>query len=274
MSLAEEQHQLAGVRAKIRRAKEHIVGFYYAKKAFLESSPFTFSHSEDVNTGRYNVFITNIKPVPLELSLIIGDAIHNLRSALDLLACQLVKLNVGDNDCNHIYFPISESASKFIITLSNDKIKVLGKPALEILKQLQPYQDGKHHDLWVLHRLDIQDKHRLLIVVPTSIYSWHGKTVFVPSSPDREASTPYEARAAVPEDVLFIPKIGDSLVGIDPSYFSKGMDGEVRVHFKFEGDIAFNEPSIVQSKSASNTLHKIVNAVEDTVNQFEPVFSR
>jgi hypothetical protein len=268
-----QDHALSGVWAKIERGRKHIIDFYNAKKAFLESRPFTFTHQEDPDTGHVIVSIADIRPVPSELSLIIGDAIHNLRSALDLLACQLVKLSVNDHDCAYTYFPVSESSRKFRDELKKDKMQLMGKRVISILERLQPYRGGERNVLWVLHRLDIQDKHRLLIVAPTSIDSWHGKTVFIPSSPDLGNNSSFDYETAVPTDNLFIPKIGDKIGGIDPSYFFGSMEGELQVNFKITGDIAFNEPGIIQHKSAFNTLRNFDDVVEDTVKQFEPFFS-
>ena len=98
------EHLLAGVWAKIERAEKHVNEFDNAQRAFLHSYPVTFTHKQDQSTGHYKVIIENIRPVPLELSLSIGDAIHNLRSALDLLACQLVRLENQAHDCDHIFF--------------------------------------------------------------------------------------------------------------------------------------------------------------------------
>ena len=47
----------------------------------------------DPNTGD-QVFKFRVRaPIPVDLSLVIGDAVHNLRSALDHLAWQLVLAN-------------------------------------------------------------------------------------------------------------------------------------------------------------------------------------
>lgn len=99
----------------------------------------------------------------------LGDTIHNLRSSLDLLACQLVRKNDNNHDCNHVQFPISESSQKFVKATNRSEIQLMGPRVIEILTSLQPYKGGHSNKLWVLYRLNIQDKHRLLIVATAGL---------------------------------------------------------------------------------------------------------
>jgi hypothetical protein len=44
-----------------------------------------------------------------------------------------------------------------------------------MMEKWEPYKGGKHEALWTLHKLDIQDKHRLLIVAPTTLDTWQSR---------------------------------------------------------------------------------------------------
>jgi hypothetical protein len=83
---------LSGVRGKIERADEHLNALYAEMQTFFEP----YSNRRIV----YDVFdrpwhVIVVRPLldelpPLRLSIICGDAVHNLRTALDHLVWQLV----------------------------------------------------------------------------------------------------------------------------------------------------------------------------------------
>jgi len=275
VSVVASDHPLTGTWVKIERAGKHIIDFHAAQQAFLDSYPVAFTHDDEPDsTGHYNVRIADIKPVPPELSLILGDAIHNLRSALDLLACQLIKLRSNDHNCKNIYFPILDSAKDFIKALKKNEedFELMGEFAINILTQLQPYRGGKGHKLWMLHRLDIQDKHRLLIVVLPSINGWRRQIEDrTPNSLNLRGKRFVDAEISISFEGLLIPKAGITIDRIPASIFP---DGVFRVGYKIEGEMAFNEPEIIKGESAFSTLRNIYDAVIETIRQFEPFFSR
>jgi|RhiMetdeSRZDD1v2_1073273.scaffolds.fasta_scaffold175905_2 hypothetical protein len=259
-----QDHPLAGVWAKIERAEKHISDFRKGGQTFLQNNPYTLAHKPDPNTGRDILFYKDIKTTPIELSLLIGDAIHNLRSALDLLACQLVRLNVVNHNCADISFPIADNAKKFKTLLNSAKVQLLGQGAVQILQQLEPYQGGKRHELWQLHRLNVQDKHRLLIVALAGI----GSMVIDITPPG--INTP--AMKIPTSSELTIPKKGDLIFAIDSSIYAISANGQVDVKGKFTTDIAFNEPQIIKCQSVFNTLITFVEIVKDAIKQFDLFF--
>lgn len=93
----EAQASLDGPYAKVRRAKEHLEAFGLEAVWVVEAAPETavFETCYDPNGQRFLVHVAEEPVVPLRLSTIAGDAIHNLRSALDLLAYQLPILASG-----------------------------------------------------------------------------------------------------------------------------------------------------------------------------------
>jgi hypothetical protein len=99
---------------------------------------------------------------------IIGDCLHNLRSALDHLAWQLVLLD-GQKPSFATSFPVRRTKDESRPLLLP---KVCRQDILTAIEQVQPYSDvGNPADppvlnpLWALHRLNIIDKHRLVVVV-------------------------------------------------------------------------------------------------------------
>jgi hypothetical protein len=83
------------IRVKIERAKEHIQNFDSAKRIFLESNPYVVASRYLPDFGEQGQTVYHLAKavaIPERLSLIAGDAIHNLRCALDYLAYQLADL--------------------------------------------------------------------------------------------------------------------------------------------------------------------------------------
>jgi hypothetical protein len=78
---------------KIERANKHIQELELSIASYFSENPCALVVEPFPGTLHSHAWIARIrKPVPLFLSAIIGDAVHNLRTSLDLLACDLVRL--------------------------------------------------------------------------------------------------------------------------------------------------------------------------------------
>lgn len=101
----------------------------------------------------------------MNLSLIAGDAIHNLRSVLDHLAHHLVCIGMNSRGpFSHVYFPIAENRKKYDTTKA-DFVEGMRKDAKDAIDAEEPYGGGKGRLLWQLHQLDIIDKHRTVYTI-------------------------------------------------------------------------------------------------------------
>src|SRR5579885_274563 len=104
--------RLRGVRAKIERAKHHVGDLQVLEAAFRQSNSYRFVAEKDAKSG-YTRFRVEIRDhLPYEFSCVIGDAIHNLRTALDHLVWQLVLANKGKPNKRHA-FPFYETAAEY-----------------------------------------------------------------------------------------------------------------------------------------------------------------
>jgi hypothetical protein len=113
--------------------------------------------STDAKGIRYAEYVIDEAiPLPNDLGLIVGDAIHSLRACLDNLVYALAP-------SRHIEFPVCNSSDLW----SNQKwrIKDLPADAQDLIYDHQPFH-AEHADdpegcpLWVLDRLWNDDKHR------------------------------------------------------------------------------------------------------------------
>jgi hypothetical protein len=99
----------------------------------------------------------------------VGEVIHQLRSSFDHLAWKLVEKNGIDPDSvrPRVEFPVYRDRQEYG-TSGKGKIHSAVKGSEALIERLQPYNDGNAYvtnPLWIVHRLDIMDKHKLLFVV-------------------------------------------------------------------------------------------------------------
>lgn len=115
---------------------------------------------------------SSVRPNDPAWALMFGDAIHNLRSALDHIVCQLAILNGNDiSCCEKTYFPICICKPDFV-KFRKMAEHLIAPNAFTCIEELQPYKSAyvtgtepAKTSLWIIHQLDIIDKHRILVVV-------------------------------------------------------------------------------------------------------------
>lgn len=237
---------LMGARSKIERAKKHISDFDQEKAAFLGTNPYVVYPQFVSEKNVTRSILVRLPTIPVDLSLIVGDAAHGLRSALDYLACELVRsANVTPKN---VYFPICETAEKY---KAESARKTRGMPAAakEIIDRIAPYQGG-NDALWVLHLLDITDKHRLLITIGAQM----AQTAQLKLSPE---PTEFSVLFHSPE-----LKEGDILGEV-----SGNSELDHRINFGF--DIAFGQPVSLAGEPVVPTLTYMTQMVETIVAHFD-----
>uniref|UniRef100_UPI0028A247DB hypothetical protein n=1 Tax=Massilia sp. TaxID=1882437 RepID=UPI0028A247DB len=144
---------------KLRRAMRHIEELDEIIKNYFSGAWYSYKNTVDSN-GSLTGLHVNFRAKPEEFGTVVGDAIHNMRSALDLAAVELVRLNNGDT--KGVMFPFARNEQEFLKALKNKNIDRASMHAQELIKELRPYGGG-NEVLRSLHELDIQDKHHTLI---------------------------------------------------------------------------------------------------------------
>jgi hypothetical protein len=179
---------VAGIETKIRRAGDHAQELDVLTKDWLENGPQAVLHIDA--DGDWEVGSVEVPLVPPELPVILGDVVHNLRSALDHLVYELViALNLKPG--GHNYFPLAYDKDEFrrLITARKDTKGRLRKGALdpipadhEVVKLIRGHQPYNRRDsyyktgtpadlpfspemewLAVIQRMWNTDKHRMLL---------------------------------------------------------------------------------------------------------------
>lgn len=152
--------KLALIRQKVHRAKKHISDFEIAREGFLGEEPAGVASKLNPQSGDEEFYITHLKIVPVEFGLMAGDAIHNLRAALDHLAWQLVLAN-NETPTVRTCFPITDTATTHQ-SGAKRPVDGMADAAIDAINAAEPYKGG-NDALWLLHRLDIADKHHALL---------------------------------------------------------------------------------------------------------------
>jgi hypothetical protein len=236
---------------KTSRAREHLEQLKAARE---ELSHGNYLHGELQRDGRDVVGRLRIQASPPpRIPCIVGDAIHNVRSALDHLACLAVEFG-GGRVTRWTQFPIFDHEAGFRRAVLR---QLAGAPRefLEFVEKVQPYQAVKNTEnpLHVINRLDIKDKHRQLLV--SAVLPFHVDLGVEP--PDAIEPPLFPAALAFPlvdgiEIVRFRLRFGYEII-------------RPPVTVKLGADLALVEESPVHGQPVVPLLYDLIKFVESDV---------
>lgn len=198
--------------------------------------------SDDRLSWRFTLHVTTLPPVD-EWSLILGDFVHNLRSALD--AC-IWEFATRDGRTppkpRQVQFPIIDSEAKWTDARRN-QLQTVPDEIAERVRILQPFnrpEDERPRDaLVLLQELSNLDKHRSSIKVGLNVDSYEADITFDYGS--REASE----RNVPPQVEYFAPEMSDNALliehkAVDPILAVTGGYG-VRLKFGIDTALGVQE---------------------------------
>jgi len=258
---------LSGSWAKVRRAKEHANALEAAV-----SNPSKFYRPEDWGAdaqfqrkARYfSVRLTGPDiTLPLRWSVWIGDILHNMRSALDHLAWQLVQ----DGRCPNpkmrelVQFPIYSDRTSYNKMLDK-RLPGVSRAALKIIRTRQPYLRGKRaadHPLALLAAFSNADKHRLVLPIlhrSTDVSDLH----VVPGSV-RECEV-HRIEQFGPEFAL---QPGKEIARVHVTRIAEGVEPDMKIYVKGRAAIALDG-----GPDLGGTIGLIGNYLEAILLEFGP----
>jgi hypothetical protein len=254
--------------SKIERAKKHVEELHVALGVFAATNPYPIRSEDDLNTRKRTYYLLSVRDIPLEVVAVVGDVLHNLRSALDHLAYQLV-VTAGNKPDRRTAFPIADSAKKYVSSTFRRKVKGMRQDAIDRIDTIKPYKGG-NDVLWRLDELNNIDKHRLLITAcsvntaRSMTPSERGELISIFEGSHPGESLPHSRN--ILKGVVPVPlKAGDKLWTVSESELEKN----VQFHF----DIAFNEPQVIECKPIIETLHKMADLVGRIVLEFDDLLT-
>ena len=147
---------------KINRAADHLMSLNACMEAFLNKGPYRLLLVEG-EVPRQRTIRYETDPLPDDVSLIIGDCIHNMRASLDHVATEVLRRHNGNTKL--LYFPFDTTRDG---VTQKDSFKGLMTVAPQlhdaILDQVRPIRDD-NYQLSAMNKADNIDKHNLLIAI-------------------------------------------------------------------------------------------------------------
>jgi len=236
------------------RALQHIENLKVEVEQWLGGTPYTITSEFDPEGGENILWINALDHPPDDFSLIIGDCLHNLRSALDSLVYALAIAEKGDPlpeaVAKRVQFPITEDPKAF--KDAKRRIKDISQGAQVEIEALQPYNrrsdDYTRDPLWILNALSNIDKHHLTHLTLFALAS-----LGIGGNARFSVGRPWEAAAVRDGTRLF-------------SFGARRDDQSRKVHtkFKIEGSIAFEGP-VAQGADVFEILPAIRNDIMNEV---------
>jgi hypothetical protein len=245
---------LIGPRLKVERAYRHIDELRsltepLSRDFYIISCDKRSIFPDSQKPGIY-VHYKPLKPIPEILAVVIGDAIHNLRSALDHVAtgiCRTVKPSAKE------HFPIHPKRKNLESAPVLDLIeRAIPGAKKAFLNEIRP-ENGLHETLWRFNDLNNDDKHNLLIpavtisnVTGVDVY-WAGNSA---------TGNLFSNDAASPHGIAGFPGGTNKTV-------------TVKNNPTVAVDVSFGQGTPFEGEPVIPTLVQISNLVTETLNAFE-----
>jgi len=228
------------IRVKVERAYKHIEDLEEAIRPFSNAITQSVWFDNDPNTGKPTLQSRPLHIYDSKIPAITGDVVHNLMSALDHLAFQLVSVGVASGltrteKWEKIQFPIAYNSDTYE---ARKKRYVEGarREAIEELDRLKPYKGG-NDALWLLYKLDATDKHSLILAVGSD---------FIMDGISFKANDPYFS---------------------DFGIFRFAHEQE---DMNFSGSESLIQPAVGRTNTLLPTLCKLADYVSNIVDRFLP----
>jgi hypothetical protein len=252
---------LSSAKAKIARAKVHAE----AARIILQKlvGPGFYETVPDVDRKRRLILkVVKLQSFPDEFALAVGDAMHNLRSALDHVVYACAAQPLTSKEERSIQFPLTSSRKAFL-QRRNDCLPKVPTTARRLVDRFQPHHRKKWPEnrlLGQLQAVDNWDKHRRLSITATHVKRSELQVNLISGEAHVTKQVTYSGRV----------KVGTVLARFDMANVSD--DAEAHVSGKLVVIPVFGAgmPKEVFGLSVLNRILKIGGFIENTViPQFE-----
>lgn len=250
--------RFASVWAKLGRANYHIDDLERQVRAYLDSDPYTLVVEYKPETAQTVVKISKLDPIPDEIVLILGDAVHNLRAVLDHFAWAAA-------------FPVWTQPRAPTTTELHGMVngKLLGAPQqlVQAVTALQPHEGGNGDYVWAVDYLDRMDKHRVLT---TALVSYETLTIDFGPGMARDVADNPDFDHIAPTD---FPSMPFTMKPTDRYSLEVGTElfaepaGQLEQHqdIQFGFGVALGEPPSLEGEAVVPTLRKLVDQIEGVI---------
>ncbi|MHA7141848.1 hypothetical protein ACX80T_09970 [Arthrobacter sp. Sr33] len=167
--------------ARISRAQENINEFAQLLGKYLEARPSRLRVDIDAH-GHGPIRVERREPIPDQLSILLGEALQNLRAGLDNCLYAVAIIDSGTNPppgASQLQWPIALSPKEW--TANKKRLQHLSPHLVDALHRIQPFQaeNPGWNCLRILHDLARFDRHRVaheLAIRPEKVQGTYDKT--------------------------------------------------------------------------------------------------
>lgn len=249
--------ELDAIFDRLGRAEEHLEAIkcrllrHYKADEYLLTGEYQRDFDRPGGRGSIVSDPITLPEIDSRLNTIIGELLHDLRSALDHLAWQLV-LNAGGTPTDDTKFPIEAPTTNPQGKQGSPGVAGgVSRKAKALIACAQPYKWGaryREHPLWLLHKLWNIDKHRYVIAKGT-----FGSSVFPLGAPTFRFTSKLDTATPHSAKLLLVPD--DPSVDVDAH-----ATVEVAIH---EPDEGIELPLLGTLEQILKTVVGVVTAAED-----------
>lgn len=220
---------------------------------YMAQNPITAVHDKANEPRRWVVrAVVREYPDPV-FGIMTGEIVHHLRSALDYAIGELIQYGTGRVPRIEDRFEFPVFRDKRAYRKASTKIDGVPTAAAAAIERLQPFNSDQPEitSIWLLHRMNIADKHRSLHVVAaasliTSITATELKT-------NRKYVMPATGRPLHAIDL----KDGAEIL----RYSVPGL-GQGKIEFDIAMGLAFSSPPEARGHSIFNLLRLLIGQTE------------
>lgn len=251
---------------RLDRADEHFADLQAEIGAYLGARPYRLVARREAS-GEY-VFRAFIdREPPDRLKVLVGDVCHSLRTALNQLAYVLATPKGAGEPPTPLEFPIFKDAADYSAMDPKSptrparrgglyKVRGIEPAAQAVIESLQPYHasDPEQHELWLIHELDVVDKHQKGLVTGTilqgasmGINEMHGGDLLIHHVGGGVRSGPFQNGAEVAR------------------FSYTGGSGPMRMNINPTFAVAFNPKGPGRGAPVLECLTRLRNYVRNTV---------
>ena len=128
-----------GARLKLKRAERHLLEVENSARGLTQLAREVIIFPPKPETGQAELWVPTDAVMPMEFAATLGDAIHNIRSALDHAAVVLTTPPLGEGDMRKAHFPTGATLTDFL-KAREDKMRGASPDALRMVEQLEHVQ--------------------------------------------------------------------------------------------------------------------------------------
>ena len=248
---------------KVNWAAKHI---FELNEVLRKTRPFPFVLKTNTQTGDRVLGCEKNEAVVDLIALLCGDAVHNLRAALDHAYWEILSpLCRSDRERKNIQFPFAEEADRLDKAIRERLGQRAGTGFYCALRRLAPYGDlGGNIPLFLIHHLDIADKHRLLLpAVDESTHSFKWLDTVDSSHPWKgwSASVTLSEQAEIKWTGASVPFRDQLGVQISEHEFKRVLDVPIDVVMP----VTLQENIILKLPPVVPMLHQMLNMTRETI---------